>query len=216
MLSNPVQLNSNLGYYTNFMNLLDLSAVAIPSGFYANGMPFGITLFSFALSDLKLLGFAKQIETLGDKAAKNVAVPNEVQFSSSAYQRIAVCGAHMKGLPLNKQLLNLGARFYATARTSASYRFYSLAIAPPERPGLIRDDANGQSIALEIWELPKDRWAEFITNIKSPLCIGSIELDSGQWVYGFLCEPYPINFSTEITHLGGWRNYLQAKVTANL
>jgi allophanate hydrolase len=86
-----------------------------------------------------------------------------------------------------------------------------LAIAPPERPGLVRDDNHGESIALEIWELPKENWAKFISNIKSPLCIGSVELEDGSWEYGFLCEPYPLGKSVAITEFGGWRNYLKNK-----
>jgi len=218
VLADPVKLNSNLGYYTNFMNLLDLCAVAIPSGFYANGLPFGITLFSTALSDNRLLGFARQIEaqqkttaTLLQQRDGHLQTPIA---ASSRYRRIAVCGAHMHGLPLNRQLLDLGARFYAAARTSANYRLYALAIAPPERPGLIRDEAHGQNIDLELWELPKAHWGDFIGLIKSPLCLGSVELENGQWEYGFLCENYPAMKSVEITSFGGWRNYLQAKSAA--
>lgn len=215
VLADPVNLNSNLGYYTNFMNLLDLCAVAMPSGFYANGLSFGITLFSTALSDSRLLGFAKHLEaqqrTVVKRIEQNDGHLEVPAISSSLYRRIAVCGAHMHDLPLNRQLLDLGARFYATARTSANYRLYALAIAPPERPGLIRDDMQGQSITLELWELPKAHWGDFIGLIKSPLCLGSVELENGQWEYGFLCENYPITESLEITGFGGWRNYLQAK-----
>ena len=214
VLANPIRLNSNLGYYTNYMNLLDLSAVAIPAGFYANGLPFGITLFSTALSDIRLLGIAKGLEAARQTASAPTKPANSMNGAapgSSRYQRIAVCGAHMQGLPLNPQLLDLGARFYATARTSANYRLYALAIAPPERPGLVRDDSQGQSIALELWELPKENWAGFISNIKSPLCIGSVEMVDGSWEYGFLCEPYPLGRSVDITGFGGWRNYLKNK-----
>jgi allophanate hydrolase len=203
VLAAPIRLNSNLGYYTNYMNLLDLSALAIPASFYSNQLPFGITLFSTALADARLLAIAKRFTANGQ---------TEITASSqSGYQRIAVCGAHMHGLPLNPQLLELGARFYATTRTAAKYQLYALAIAPPERPGLVRDDNQGQSIALEIWELPKENWARFISNIKSPLCIGSVEMEDGSWEYGFLCEPYPLGKSVDITAFGGWRNYLNAK-----
>lgn len=203
VLADPIRLNSNLGYYTNYMNLLDLSALAIPAGFYRNQLPFGITLFSNALADARLLAIAKRL-TSSEK-------PKTLLPKQSGYQRIAVCGAHMQGLPLNPQLLELGARFYATARTAAKYQLYALAIAPPERPGLVRDDNHGESIALEIWELPKENWAAFISNIKSPLCIGSVEMADGSWEYGFLCEPYPLGKSVAITEFGGWRNYLKNK-----
>lgn len=214
VLADSVTLNSNLGYYTNFMNLLDLCAVAMPSGFYGNGLPFGITLFSTAMSDRRLLGYAKDLEALRQTTSEKESTDTHLEIaapSANLYQRIAVCGAHMHGLPLNQQLLALGARFYATTRTSANYRLFCLAIAPPERPGLIRDEMQGGRIDLELWELPKANWADFISNLKSPLCIGSVELKSGEWVYGFLCENYPTQNSIDITHFGGWRNYLQAK-----
>lgn len=201
VLADPIRLNSNLGYYTNYMNLLDLSALAIPAGFYSNQLPFGITLFSTALADTRLLAIAKRFANQ----------PTETTPNPSGYQRIAVCGAHMQGLPLNPQLLELGARFYASTQTAAKYQLYALAIAPPERPGLVRDDSHGESIALEIWELPKVNWAKFISNIKSPLCIGSVEMADGSWEYGFLCEPYPLGKSVAITEFGGWRNYLKNK-----
>ncbi len=215
VLADPVQLNSNLGYYTNYMNLLDLCAVAMPSGFYKNGLPFGVTLFAQAMSDLRLLAFAKRIEELHTDEAVTRASDAELRGNlfadSNRYQRIAVCGAHMHGLPLNRQLLDLGAKFYATSCTSPNYRLFALAIAPPERPGLVRDEEQGQTIELELWDLPKENWANFIANIKSPLCIGSVELEDGRSEYGFLCENYPIIKSVEITRFGGWRNYLKAK-----
>jgi allophanate hydrolase len=219
VLADPVSLNSKLGYYTNYMNLLDLCGVAIPSGFYSNGLPFGITLFAEALSDLRLLAVAKRYEACGQTKPSLPSISESLTataFNSTRYIRIAVCGAHMQGLPLNRQLLDLGARFLAATCTSPNYRLYALAIAPPERPGLIRDEAQGKFIDLELWELPKDKLADFIRHIKSPLCIGSVEMEDGQWEYGFLCENYPILNSVEITQYGGWRHYLKAKSTASV
>lgn len=211
MLADPVQLNNNLGYYTNFMNLLDLSAVAMPSGFYSNGLPFGVTLFSTALADLHLLTIARYVEQGQLPTGKQEGAYSDDKnvLTTNGYRKVAVCGAHMKDLPLNRQLLELGARFCANAWTTPNYRLYRLAVSAPERPGLIRDESEGKSIALELWELPKNRWADFIANIKSPLCIGSVELENGLWESGFLCEHYPIANSKEITHLGGWRKYLE-------
>lgn len=219
VLADPVTLNSRLGYYTNYMNLLDLCGVAIPSGFYANGLPFGITLFAEALSDLRLLALAKRYETCRQTKSPPFSISKNLTATatpSARYSRIAVCGAHMQGLPLNGQLLALGARFLAATRTSPHYRLYALAIAPPQRPGLIRDEAQGKCIDLELWELPKENLADFIRNIKSPLCIGSIEMEDGQWEYGFLCENYPILNSVEITRYGGWRPYLKALLMENV
>lgn len=213
VLADPVRLNSNLGYYTNFMNLLDLCAVALPAGFYHTGLPFGVTLFSSALSDARLLDLAKYLERLRGAGSEPAEQGMALGTASSAYQRLAVCGAHMSGLPLNRQLLELGGRFYAKGRTAPCYRLYALTLAPPERPGLIRDERLGGPIDLELWELPKAHWAEFIEKIKSPLCIGSVELDNGLWEYGFLCESYPLSEAKEITGFGGWRNYQRDKET---
>jgi allophanate hydrolase len=219
VLADPVTLNSRLGYYTNYMNLLDLCGVAIPSGFYANGLPFGITLFAEALSDLRLLALAKRYEACRPTKSPPFSISESLTATATAsarYSRIAVCGAHMQGLPLNGQLLALGARFLAVTRTSPHYRLYALAIAPPQRPGLIRDEGQGKCIDLELWELPKENLADFIRNIKSPLCIGSVEMEDGQWEYGFLCENYPILNSVEITRYGGWRHYLKARLMENV
>lgn len=214
VLDDPVRLNSNLGYYTNFMNLLDLCAVALPSGFYSNGLPFGITLFAESLFDRRLLDIAQRIQNgsrrVQSEDGTGKCYPMKAPETMS-HMRIAVCGAHMHGLPLNRQLIDLGAHFYATARTSANYRLYALESSPPERPGLLRDEAQGRCIDLEIWELPRQNWADFISKIKSPLCIGSVELEDGRWEYGFLCETFPVEKSVEITGFGGWRNYLSQR-----
>lgn len=213
VLADPIQLNSNLGYYTNYMNLLDLCAVAIPTGFYANGMPFGVTLFAEALADWRLLALAKHIEALirAETVLQQApAIRQDVTLATTGYRRIAVCGAHMQGLPLNSQLLALGGKFYGMAKTAANYRLFVLATPSPERPGLMRDEAHGQAIELELWDLPMANWAAFIAQINSPLCIGSVELADGSWQSGFLCEGYPLGLSVEISALGGWRNYLKA------
>ena len=188
------------------MNLLDLSAIALPFGFYRSGLPFGITLFAPALADLRLLSLGKTIES--SQPQQSVAI--KTATIDSGYQRIAVCGAHMQGLPLNGQLQTLGGRFFGRMRTAPNYRMYLLTAMPPERPGLVRDTSAGQALDLELWDLPKANWADFIANIKSPLCIGSVELENGDWEYGFLCENYPLSNATEITKFGGWRAYLFA------
>ncbi|WP_239649791.1 allophanate hydrolase [Methylocucumis oryzae] len=132
VLAEPIRLNSQLGYYTNYMNLLDLSALALPFGFYRSGLPFGVTLFAPALADLRLLSLGKIIES--SQSPKSVAV--KTAAIDSGYRRIAVCGAHMQGLPLNTQLQTLGGRFFGRMRTAPNYRMYLLTAIPPERPGL--------------------------------------------------------------------------------
>lgn len=212
VLANPVRLNTNLGYYTNFMNLLDLSAVAVPAGFAANGLPFGVTLFAEALADIRLLALASELENGQDGGSFSRSVLTRDNGNPNRYRRIAVCGAHMQGLALNRQLQDLGAKFASVGKTSGSYRLFLLSASLPERPGLVRDEYNGQSIELELWDLPAENWADFIANIKTPLCIGSVELDNGQWEYGFLCEHYPLVNALEITSFGGWRHFLNSKL----
>ncbi|WP_422126539.1 allophanate hydrolase [Thioalkalivibrio sulfidiphilus] len=211
--ADPVRLNSNLGYYTNFMNLLDLASLAVPAGFQADGLPFGITLIAPAFGDGALLPLGERfqhasVETQG-ATAHPVPAPRPVTGPAPGHLRVAVCGAHMQGLPLNHQLTERGARLVAKTRTSPHYRFYALAGGPPWRPGLVRD-AGGQAIEVEVWELPAAHFGSFVDGIPAPLGIGRVELADGSRVAGFLCEPHGVADAREITHLGGWRAYLGA------
>jgi allophanate hydrolase len=208
----PITLNTQLGYYTNFMNLLDCAAVAVPSGFLGNGMPWGITLFSNALADRKLLSYANRWQqamqlSLG---ATSLALPagnaTPVGFSDSI--PVVVCGAHLDGLALNWQLRERGAVFAEKTTTSPHYRLYALAGGPPYRPGLIRDMQQGSSIEVEVWQVPAEQFGNFVAAIPAPLGIGKLELADGRWLPGFICEGQAIENAQEITQLGGWRRYL--------
>lgn len=121
---------------------------------------------------------------------------------------VAVCGAHMSGLPLNRQLLDLGGELQARTRTAPHYRFYKLAGFEPPRPGLVRVQQQGESIEVEVWRLPLERYGKLVTLVPAPLCIGTLTLQDGSTVQGFLCESYAIEGALDITSLGGWRNYL--------
>ncbi len=207
--NDPISLNSNLGYYTNFMNLLDLSAIAVPTGFAESGMPFGITLFSEAFHDEKLLSVANRLHEasripLGKTSEKRFPQLKPVEYDATP---IAVCGAHMRGLPLNRQLTDLGATFIRSTQTAARYRLFALPRTSPPKPGLARNEENGARIELEIWNLPNSQWAEFIRHIPSPLGIGTIELDDGSTVKGFLCESWATESAKDISELGNWRKY---------
>lgn len=209
--ADPVRLNANLGYYTNFMNLLDLAALAVPAGFQADGLPFGITLIAPAFGDDALLPLGARFQhasvpTQG-ATAHPVPAPRPLGGPAPGHIRVAVCGAHMEGLPLNHQLTERGARLVAKTRTSPHYRFYALAGGPPWRPGLVRD-AGGQAIEVEVWELPAAHFGSFVDGIPAPLGIGRVELADGSLVAGFLCEAHAVACAREITHLGGWRAYL--------
>ena len=201
----PVKLNSNLGYYTNFMNLLDLSACAIPAGrLVASGMPWGITLIGPAFAEKALLGLAGRFM---DEPAVETSLPTD-------WIEVAVCGAHMRGLPLNWQLAYRGAVFLATDETAPAYRLLALPAVGglPPRPGLIREENGvGASILLERWVVPASQFGSFVAGIPSPLGFGKLELKSGRFVTGFLCESAVPEGSREITELGGWRAFLAEK-----
>lgn len=204
--ADPVTLNSNLGYYTNFMNLLDLSACAIPAGRLPScGVPWGITLIGPAFADEALLGLADRFT--GSKQL-SISAPE-------SWIELVVCGAHMEGLPLNHQLTDRGARFVRADSTSSKYQL--IALPPvgslPPRPGLIRlgdGDKRGGSIAVEIWAMPASKFGSFVAGVPSPLGFGKVELRDGHLLTGFLCESDLPDFSIDITHFGGWRRYLES------
>jgi allophanate hydrolase len=192
--ADPLGLNANLGYYTHFMNLLDYSAVAVPAGVQDHGLPFGVTLFSFAGCDRRLLAWAEAFE-------RTVEEP---------FIDLLVCGAHLAGLPLNSQLTERGAVLVEATRTAPCYRLYALAGGPPFRPGLVRDEANGAGIEVEIWRLPLAALGGFMAGIPAPLGIGTVEIEGGRWVKGFICEPYALATAKDVTAFGGWRAYLRS------
>lgn len=196
--SEPIKLNTNLGYYTNFVNLLDLAAVAIPAGFRSSGLPFGISFIGPAFSDDALL-------SLADFYHRGTALP-----APPGCVPVAVVGAHLSGQPLNWQLTDRGARLTRTCRTAPGYRLYALQGTVPPKPGLVRDDRyEGVGIEVEVWSVPEDRFGGFVAAVPPPLGIGTATLDSGDAVKCFICEGYAIERATEITSFGGWRNYLR-------
>lgn len=226
--ADPIRLNSNLGYYTNFVNLLDLAAIAVPAGFADNGRPFGVTLVGPAFGDARLgdIGGVLHRDVGGEMGATGNALPSPEILSGGAADGstgkapvhkqsddivlIAVNGAHMRGLPLNSQLVELGGTFVREDRTAPNYRLYSLDEFTPIRPGMVRcaAPAEGASIALEIWALPSASIGRLLTRIPAPLGLGTLELESGDQVNGFICEAAGSANGTEITDHGGWRAYL--------
>jgi len=211
MQSDPITLNNNLGYYTNFMNLLDYSALAIPGGFTSKGLPWGVTLFSNAFRDRVLLGYGNRILAQGecklgasDEGAKYPAI----NIDDSNAIDIVVCGAHMSGMALNDQLTERQAVLVRKTLTASNYRFYALAGGPPYRPGLVRDNINGAAIEVEIWRMPSSHFGSFMKLIPHPLGVGTVELENGQWCNSFICEPCGLEGATDITDLGSWRVFI--------
>ncbi len=205
MQADPIRLNANLGYYTNFMNLLDYAAVAVPAGFQDDGLPFGITLAAPAHQDIPLLHLADRLF----HDASDAAAGGEQLLTGRV--RVAVCGAHLKGLPLNHQLASRGAHLVTCTRSSADYKLYALPGGPPHRPGMVRveKDEAGSAIEVEVWEMPAREFGSFVAGIPAPLGIGTITLASGEQVQGFVCEQYALKNAEDITRFGGWRAYLQ-------
>lgn len=209
----PVLRNSDLGYYTNFVNLLDYAAVAVPSAFMDNGLPWGVTFFGRVFTDQYLLSVADALQRqtelpLIGALTTPLSTPTTVARNDMA--RLVVCGAHLDGLPLNWQLKQRGARLLETTKSSADYQLYALAGGPPFRPGMVRVDQDGVAIDVEVWELPSRELGSFLTGIPAPLGLGKVQLADGRWECGFICEAYGLQGAKNISHLGGWRAYLQA------
>ncbi|EJN28011.1 allophanate hydrolase [Pseudomonas sp. GM78] len=200
----PVLRNSELGYYTNFMNLLDYAAVAVPSAFMDNGLPWGVTLFGRAFTDQYLLSLAD-----GLQRQQGLAAPAPTAVARNDRARLVVCGAHLDGLALNLQLKQRGARLVESTFSSADYRLYALAGGPPFRPGMVRVKDGGVAVAVEVWELPSSELGSFLTGIPAPLGLGKVQLADGRWESGFICEAYGLEGAADISHLGGWRAYLK-------
>jgi allophanate hydrolase len=211
--ANPIQLNTNLGYYTNFMNLLGLAGVAVPAGFTRQGLPFGVTLVGQAWSDYELLALASRLDHSGSRPLGTrrrphtwpTPTPWPAPIDSIA---LAVCGAHLEGLPLNHQLRDRGAALVKRTVTAPLYRLYALPGGPPFRPGLLRVAEGGASIEIEIWNVPAATFGSFVAQIPSPLGIGKLVTADGSQVCGFLCEPHAAAGAHDISSLGGWRAYL--------
>lgn len=215
MLADPIQLNTNLGLYTNFMNLLDYAAIAVPGGFRADGLPLGVTLFAPAHQDVPLLHLAERWQD-SRAAPCGTAEPAPATYdtdapapASSGQVRVAVVGAHLSGLPLNHQLTSRGGRLVAATQTAPLYRFYAL--PDGKRPGLIRVARDGAAVACEVWELPAATFGSFVAGIPEPLGIGTVTLADGSSASGFICEPIGVEGARDITVFGGWRAYLAGR-----
>jgi allophanate hydrolase len=214
LLDDPIQLNANLGWYTNFVNLLDLSALALPAGFRDNGLPFGTTLIAPAFYDAALLSLGARYHlALGGMAGVTPVKIAEQPLPPAPPQGVllAVVGAHLRGQPLNGQLTSRGGRFVKAAKTAPGYRLYALPNTTPAKPGLVRAPGfEGPGIELEIWSLTEAAFGNFVEEVPGPMVIGSVELEDGSIVKSFLCEPYALEGAEEVTSYGGWLAYRAA------
>jgi len=216
VLAEPILRNSDFGIYTNFVNLLDCCAIAVPAGFRGDALPFGVTFVAPAHQDQPLLHLAQRWQTalaghsgtLG--ATGHVPVVFEPALAVSTGQvHVAVCGAHLQGQPLNPQLTSRGARLVQRTTTAPLYRLYAL--SDGRRPGLQRVEKGGAAIEVEVWELPASQFGSFVDGIPAPLGIGRTLLADGTQVAGFICEAQGLADATDITGFGGWLAYLKSK-----
>ncbi len=213
----PLERNSHLGHYTNFVNLLDLAAIAVPAGFRADGLPFGVSLIAPAWTDPALLTLADRLHRTSNLPLG--CGPVKLHQTSSLVAAtpppgclfMAVVGAHLDGQPLNWQLTQRRGRLIKTCRTHPDYKFYALRGTMPPKPGLVRVPGfEGPGIEVEVWALPEDTLGSFVEGVPQPLVIGTLRLEDGSLVKGFLVEPAAVHDATEITHFGGWRSYLKS------
>jgi allophanate hydrolase len=214
--ADPIHRNSNLGYYTTFVNLLDLCAVAVPAGFRQDGLPLGVTLMAPPGNETALLELGNRLHRsaeIGIGAARH-AFPSDSMRSTKApgFVRLAVVGAHLTGQPLNPQLTQLNARLVRACRTAPIYRLFSLAGTKPPKPGLVRvADSSGNSIEVEVWEMTPEAFGRFIAATPPPMGFCTLRLEDGEEVKGFTCESCATLGSRDITEFGGWRKYLAAQ-----
>lgn len=209
LMREPLLLNNQLGVYTNFANLADLCALAVPGALRADGLPAGVTFIAPAWHDQVLAVLGQKLEqalTLPLGATGRLPGPQKRAVSLSHHVRLAVVGAHMQGMPLNGTLTARGATFVARTRTAACYRLYALNTTP-RKPCLVRD-SHGSSIEVEVWDVPAGFFGALVAEVPPPLAIGSVLLENGQTVKGFLGESYVLTTLPDITAWGGWRAYI--------
>ena len=214
VLADPITLNSRLGIYTNFVNLLDLCGLALPASIRSDGIPFGITLLAPAGRDAELasLGRVFHADTALPIGASGQSQPPLAKLTGGDAPdeiAIAVVGAHLSGMPLNRELTALGGRLLSATATAPDYKFYALKGTVPPKPGLLRvAPGGGSAIAVEVWALSPAAFGSFVAAIPSPLSIGTLTLADGTAVKGFLTEPAAIEGARDISHFGGWRAYM--------
>ena len=213
VLADPIVLNSRLGTYTNFVNLLDLCGLALPASFRPDGLPFGITLLAPAGRDALLasIGRVFHADTRLGVGAKHTAQPPLASLPASIGRDdipIAVVGAHLSGMALNGELKALSGRLIEAATTAPDYKLYALDTVPP-KPGMLRvEPGAGTRIKLEIWALSASAFGKFVAAIPPPLSIGTIRLADGRNVKGFIVEPAALEGARDISAFGGWRAYM--------
>jgi allophanate hydrolase len=203
----PLALNANLGLYTNFVNLLDMSAVAIPAGFRDNATGFGVTFIGPAWADRTLLDFARRYEEIAP-------MPQAPPLDTSGVTpkiKLAVVGAHLAAMPLHWQLTSRDAELVRRCKTAPAYKLYAMANTTPPKPALVHVGDGGGAIEVEVYALDVASFGGFVAEVPPPLAIGTVTLDDGTEVKGFVAEPRALDGADDITALGGWRAYMASR-----
>jgi allophanate hydrolase len=214
VLADPIGLNSRLGIYTNFVNLLDMCALAVPASMRSDGVPFGVTLLALAGEDALLAAIGRVFHAatglpLGALKYPQPPLGADVPALADGEIPLAVVGAHLSGMPLNGELRAAGARLIERGATAPHYRLYALAGTRPPKPGLLRvKNGAGAAIEIEVWALSESAFGRFVAAVPPPLSIGTLELGSGRAVKGFLVEAEAIDGAREISSFGGWRAFM--------
>jgi allophanate hydrolase len=211
----PVALNSALGRYTNFVNLLGWSALALPSSMSRSGLPFGVTFIAPEGADAALADWGLRWEDstplspgAGLPPSRRAPAASAPRLAAEPTLKLAVVGAHLKGLPLHPQLVERHCRWVSTTRTAPCYRLFALAGTKPAKPGMVRAAEGGAAIEVEVYDMPLSGVGSFLQAIPFPLGLGNVELADGSWVKGFVCDPAGLDGALDITAHGGWRAYL--------
>ncbi|MBJ8551927.1 allophanate hydrolase [Acinetobacter bereziniae] len=214
--ADPLNKNSHMGAYTNFVNFADLAAIALPNIIRADGLPSGVTFIASAWYDQALAKFAQQWQTLTELplGTSSYRYQKSFEIESQNSVKLAVVGAHLSGMPLNFQLTTRQATLLAKTRTAKSYKLFALKNTVPPKPGL-QFDVHGTAIEVEVWEIPLANFGAIVAEVPSPLGIGNLQLEDGTWVKGFICEAYAIQEAVDISHFGGWRAYIKSLSPSN-
>ncbi|WP_237154364.1 allophanate hydrolase [Oryzibacter oryziterrae] len=218
MLAEPIKRNSEFGHYTNFCNLLDFAAIAVPAGFTSAGLAFGVMLVGPAFSDDAIAALADRLHRTLEPTSGKTRRPLGAALAEPSHDRIAlaVVGAHLAGQPLHGQLAERKAELIARTRTAPHYKLHALANTTPPKPGLVATPGfAGEGIEVEVYALDAAAFGSFTALVPCPLAIGSVELADGSTVKGFVCEPAALDGATDITAFGGWRAYLASRASAD-
>ena len=206
VLAEPFALNANLGTYTNFVNLLNMAAVAAPAGFRTNGTGFGVSFLGPAWSETRMLALAERLAERMPPRRPPVDIS-----SRPPTVKLAVVGAHLSGMPLHWQLASRNARLVGAGRTAAAYKLYAMAGGSPPKPALVHVGIeDGVTIEVEVYELDLAAFGAFVAEVPPPLAIGTVDLETGEAVKGFVAEPRAVTGARDISQFGGWRAFVAA------